>query len=706
MLRMPLMESKTYRSRVSDGRWVWPMAAAMLVASAAAWAQMGPGMMMGGGGGGMGGQQQKEEPDMDKPVDQLQFAIDQYLAAFAILEGDAAKGGQGGAGGGGMGGAGGGGMMGGMGGGQSAAPQPRIEDQDLRRSYYTKIWDAYQLIADEYRKRDQVDQIETVMDEALSTFPNPLRKSQGGGMGGGMMGGPGGGMGGGMMGPMGGGRMMRQAPGMMGPGGPGMMGGGMGGGGMGGMGGGGSSLSRGSQMAEWDKLRAEEQQWLKHNVLAFAYDAYGVAKLQQGDTEGALAEFLNIIEGDGDKLGVFFRDGFAHAAQVEVLLGQDDDAIRHLNALTAPIAAASAVGPFTPAPTSPVAWANKGMVLTRLGRYREAVPALRQSLLIDPENKSAGSAEAHVVAHSYLGITYLRMGKQVEAEQEFKGVLGLVSLLDQQTGAQPRYSEFRRLQRMTLAAAGSALNNLGIIYQQQGRHDESLTYHRSAADLADRLVMLEQRDLGATVDDHQRAQEVRAELLGNYGIAEIIAGADAQQYIHGVSDPDNAKGKLETAVVALEQAVMADAQSGAAWNNLGVAYMRTGRFFEAEAAFQRATSLAGNLEYRWNLAAVDDILGGPGGAAQGGGMGMMGGGMGMMGGRGGPAGAGGPGMMGGAGGPGMMGGSGGPGMMGRGGPGGPGMMGPGGPGGPGMMGPGGPGMRQGGPGMMGPGGNR
>ncbi|HOS94013.1 MAG TPA: tetratricopeptide repeat protein, partial [Armatimonadota bacterium] len=173
-----------------------------------------------------------------------------------------------------------------------------------------------------------------------------------------------------------------------------------------------------------------------------------------------------------------------------------------------------------------------------------------------------------------------------------------------------------------------------------------------------RLVLLEQRDPAATVDDHTKAQQARAMVLGNLGLAHIAAGADAQSAVHGSVDPRNAKGNLETAVAVLEQAVMANSGSAAAWNDLGMAYMRNRQYFSAEAAFQQAVTLQGSSDlYRWNLEACRECIdpsgsGGGGttaaaGMPAGGGMmgpGMMGSGPGMMGP--GPAGGSGPGMMG------------------------------------------------------------
>jgi len=271
------------------------------------------------------------------------------------------------------------------------------------------------------------------------------------------------------------------------------------------------------------------------------------------------------------------------------------------------------------------------------------------------------------------------MGKTQAAESEFKAMLPLIEKADAQLVADVekkvfRYSQFRARQRRTLAAGCAALSNLGAIYQSEGRFQDALSFQRASAKLADRLVLLEQRDPAATVDDHTKAQQARAMVLGNLGLAHIAAGADAQSAVHGSVDPRNAKGNLETAVAVLEEAVMANSGSAAAWNDLGMAYMRTRQYFSAEAAFQQAVSLQGSSDlYQWNLDACRDCID-PSGSGGGGGGGAVAGGGGMMG----------PGMMGG--GPGMMGG--GP----AGGGSGPGMMGPG----AGMMGPAGGGAGGGG----------
>jgi len=636
-------------------RWLL-LGGAMAALAAPAFAQMmgGPMMMGGGSGGGMMGgmgQQEDKEPDPNKPVEQLQYALTQYLKAFAILELEEEQGGQGGM----M-----GGMMGGpMGGGAQAKPsgpkiQAKILDLDLRSDLYTKVWQAYYLMHEEYRKRDQLVDAEAVLREALATLPCPSDAALPGGTGG-----AGGMMGGMMGGPMGAGR-----PGMAGSGGPmaaGTMSRQMMGGGPMMMGGQQAGGARGQRMAEWDDLPPPEQAWLATNILPFAFDALAVVQMESGQFEEARTTLLRVVQEPG--LAVPHRESMAHLAQVEILLGHDGHAVRRLEWLTGQVSMPGATGAFAPAPGSAVAWANLGLVYCRLGEYRSAIEALRQSLLIDPEDTFVDTLEAHLVAHNYLGVTWMRMGKTQAAESEFKAMLPLIEKADAQLVADAdkkvfRYSQFRARQRRTLAAGCAALSNLGAIYQAEGRFQDALEHQRAAAKLADRLVLLEQRDPAATVDDHTKAQQARAMVLGNLGLAHIAAGADAQSAVHGSVDPRNAKGNLETAVAVLEQAVMANSGSAAAWNDLGMAYMRNRQYFSAEAAFQQAVTLQGSSDlYRWNLEACRECIdpsgsGGGGttaaaGMPAGGGMmgpGMMGSGPGMMGP--GPAGGSGPGMMG------------------------------------------------------------
>lgn len=420
-----------------------------------------------------------------------------------------------------------------------------------------------------------------------------------------------------------------------GPGGPG-----------GGGGGAGASGRIGTPMVEngWDDVPAPEQQWLRNNILPFAFDALAVVQMESGLMEDARSTLLRVVQEPG--LGIPHRESMAHLAQVEILLGDDGYAVHRLEWLTGQRGAAAG-GAFAPAPGSAVAWANLGLVYCRLGQYRAAVEALRQSLLIDPEDTFVDTLEAHLVAHNYLGVTWMRMGKTQAAESEFKAMLPLIEKADAQLVADVnkkvfRYSDFRARQRRTLAAGCAALSNLGAIYQSEGRHTDALDFQRASAKLADRLVLLEQRDPAATTDDHTKAQQARAMVLGNLGLAHIAAGADAQAAVHGSVDPRNAKGNLETAVAVLEQAVMANSSSAAAWNDLGMAYMRTRQYFSAEAAFQQAVALQGSSDlYQWNLNACRDCIepSGSGGGGSATAAGMPGGG-GMM-----------PGMMGGGSGP-------------------------------------------------------
>jgi tetratricopeptide (TPR) repeat protein len=62
-------------------------------------------------------------------------------------------------------------------------------------------------------------------------------------------------------------------------------------------------------------------------------------------------------------------------------------------------------------PANSKLWNNKGMALTDMGKYCEALKCLNKSLLLDPSNAKAGYNK---------GVVLSKLGRRAEADECFK----------------------------------------------------------------------------------------------------------------------------------------------------------------------------------------------------------------------------------------------------------------------------------------------
>jgi protein O-GlcNAc transferase len=175
-------------------------------------------------------------------------------------------------------------------------------------------------------------------------------------------------------------------------------------------------------------------------------------------------------------------------------------------------------------PDDPYARFNLGLILSKLGRYGEAVPELQRAAQLSP-------ADPEVFTE--LGIALLRTGDAARAETALRQALAL----------DPDHV--------------AALFNLGQCYERLGRHQDSL----------------------AVLEQFSRASGSREKFLDE---KRLFRAAQARE------DSLAREGKDALALEALLAYRDSLAEFPQFQQELGVAYLRTGRRDEAIAAFERA----------------------------------------------------------------------------------------------------------------------
>ena len=226
--------------------------------------------------------------------------------------------------------------------------------------------------------------------------------------------------------------------------------------------------------------------------------------------------------------------------------------------------------------------------LLRVGRDREACERLRG---VVSAMSDRGDRATHRRALNLLGAAAFALGELDEASAVFTTALELAS----------QHEDYLLLARAT--------NNLGMIANLRGEHDQALGHYRLAVPTYQRIgqrrgvaesyhnIAITYRDIGAleeadefevrAIDYAADGVAPRVAAMGMIGRAEIALRRGDPQFAHGTSE--RAAAELERLDDLLNEA---DAHRLA-----GTAASAMGRYADGEAAFERALSIARERGY-------------------------------------------------------------------------------------------------------------
>ncbi|MBI91766.1 MAG: hypothetical protein CME05_00945 [Gemmatimonadaceae bacterium] len=242
------------------------------------------------------------------------------------------------------------------------------------------------------------------------------------------------------------------------------------------------------------------------------------------------------------------------------------------------------------------AWNNLGNVYKEMGRYAEALDAYRQVVHARPSG---------AIYHN-LGSTYLATADYDSAAHYFD-----LSLTLQPDRRETHIGMARSLrQAEQLQASAKALNRalghfpnngelLELLAQSQAAlnlHEQALaTYGRSGRTMAE--VRLRLGKVALSRGDIQRAED---HYTAGLGIAP-----DDGPLLNAMGEATLLSGSREEALVLFRRAARADPTLSVAFRNIGLVYLRSQRYVDAEAALDRARSLEdeGGRSKTWELLA-------------------------------------------------------------------------------------------------------
>ena len=566
-------------------------------------------------------QEVPEPPKPGDPVDQYRYAIECYLLALAILNDE------------------------------NPLEGGRMKEPQLKSELYKKLFGAYNALAQECRKRDDLFNAVAVYADAINRFPSPL---------------------------------VAKPPETAGEGEGAMME----------AGGEGEGVSAGAisipsgPVEYWTdisgSLRAEMLEYLKvlHNGFCEV-----LCDLRLNDLAYEQAQYALVMDPSYDL-------ALGNAAKLAVILGYLEEGRDYASWL-------KDLSPRSARAECDLALANR-----RMGRNREAIFHYLQCLRIDPEEEDGpgNNLHPHVVALNGLGVIYLQNGQLVDAEREFDKAIAKGEQLVEYLRQKPkRLARLRRQEREGLTSVILAYVNQSIVYRRQGRLEEATRLCRRAVEIGEWLVhngiredeiidnMIEDWNaraeaqgsaggagafggeeeggeggvsvsggdtvrgiveglissattaaaaaeggeeegattggFGAAAEEgeegttaveaappmptvEEETREVHSIALANAGLCYRDRGVKAMAKRHGDYDPGGSTRMLYIAADYLERAVTNDPDNAEALNNLGEVYMQLRRWEDAQWAFTRAVAAAqlkdpAKLElYQANLEAV------------------------------------------------------------------------------------------------------
>lgn len=234
------------------------------------------------------------------------------------------------------------------------------------------------------------------------------------------------------------------------------------------------------------------------------------------------------------------------------------------------------------------------------GARHEAVSELERAL---PILRDLGDRAGEGTALNYLGALYRDLGRHQDAIQAFEQALLIVRASGDS------------------AAEGTTLNNLGALYRESGRHqdairllEQALLIRRAVGDLAGEATTLS--NLGALCRELGRPNEAIDRLEQALSISREIGDRLAEgRTLNNLGALYGEVGRPGQAVECLEKALSILHELGArpherdTLNNLGALYQRLGRPREALERLEAVLAIKRDLGDRWGQASTLNNIG-------------------------------------------------------------------------------------------------
>jgi Flp pilus assembly protein TadD/TolB-like protein len=227
--------------------------------------------------------------------------------------------------------------------------------------------------------------------------------------------------------------------------------------------------------------------------------------------------------------------------------------------------------------TSDLKWLSKGIAVTITSDLRK-LPGL---LILERAQLEAALSEVRLAQAGMVDEkTAAAAGRLIGADLL---VLG-------------EYQEYGGTLRITARFVEAETSQITGMAKVTGKMDEIF-------DLQDRIVLEISKSVGVTLTP-EREKEIKKAETNNLNAYEWSSKAwEAYDFLIG-------KGDVDTAISYLEKALQYDANYAAAYNNLGVAYIKKGLYDQAISFYKKALEIDGdNADVHYNLAIAYDYQG-------------------------------------------------------------------------------------------------
>ncbi len=279
-------------------------------------------------------------------------------------------------------------------------------------------------------------------------------------------------------------------------------------------------------------------------------------------------------------------------------------------------------------PEYPDALNARGVVLTRQGRYQEALESYRLSLRLHDDNG----------VRMNIALTYYLMGERETADQLFDEVVALDDNYGElfdflgTVGEAQEYYEVgvgylrqlgldQALEQFELALEADpryvdALNAKGVIMARKHRYDDALMLYEKAVDEAPEQLgfQLNIALVHYLKGDHKKADVIYQRVIDQdpayEGLLDFLADVESIEENYQMARSYLQQDKLGKALERLDKILKANPNEGHAHNTRGVILTRQGHYEDAYRAFERAEALRPrDAGIRLNMAIVRFLQG-------------------------------------------------------------------------------------------------